>query len=151
MKEKCTVQELRRGQENIWDLHQRFPTQETATTHMGIHEGASAPKSGKSDAWSLPDVSRRAPARASAYSTHRCPVHLLSSGWQTGQKCVDHSPCGPLMPRTGSRKPPPPPRPSRCDVRKPLRVSLGEIGDEPATEAHHLSNRGLHFGGVYPP
>ena len=36
-------------------------------------------------------------------------------------------------------------------MRKPFRVSLGEIGDEPGTEAHHLSNRGSHFGGVYPP
>ena len=65
--------------------------------------------------------------------------------------CVDHSPCGPLMPRTESRKSPPPSRPSRCDVRKPFRVSLGDIGDEPATEAPHLFNRGSHFGGVYPP
>ena len=65
-----------------------------------------------------------------------------------GKKCVDHSPCGPLMPRTESRKSPPPPRPSRCDVRKPFRVTLGVPGDEPGTGAHHLSNRGSHFGGV---
>jgi len=51
-------------------MHQRVPAQETATTHMGIHQEASAPKSGKPDGWSLPDVSRRAPAGASAYSTH---------------------------------------------------------------------------------
>ena len=38
--------------------------------------------------FSLHVVSRRAPAGASASSTHRCPVHLLSSGWQTGQNHV---------------------------------------------------------------
>jgi len=62
-------------------------------------------------------------------------------------------PRGPLpTPHTDvCRKSPPPPRPSRCDMRKPFRVNLGGIGDEPATEAHHLSYRGSRFSGVYPP
>ena len=30
-------------------------------------------------------------------------------------------------------------------------MCLGGIGDEPATEAHHLSYRGSRFSGVYPP
>jgi hypothetical protein len=53
-------------------MHQDLPNQETATTHKGIHQEAPAPKSGNPDDWSLPNVSRRAPAGASAYSTHRC-------------------------------------------------------------------------------
>ena len=34
---------------------------------------------------------------------------------------------------------------------KALLCRLGRTGDEPPTEAHHLSDRGSHFGSVYPP
>ena len=36
-------------------------------------------------------------------------------------------------------------------AKKALLCRLDRTGDEPATEAHHLSNRGSHFSGVYPP
>ena len=34
---------------------------------------------------------------------------------------------------------------------KALLCRFGRTGDEPPTEARHLSDRGSHFGGVYPP
>jgi len=89
------------------------------------------------------------------------PVHLITKAGHTEQLC------GPLSLRPSLN---PPPRgvgwgslpyeesypfhhlgPLVAMREKALLCRLGRTGDEPPTEAHHLSNRGSHFGGVYPP
>ena len=88
------------------------------------------------------------------------PVHLITKAGQTEQLC------GPLSLRPSRT----PPRgvgwgslpyeesnpfhhlgPSRCNAREALLCSLDRTGDEPHTEAHHLSDRGSHFSDGYPP
>ena len=71
------------------------------------------------------------------------PCTSFRADGRQGQKCVDHSPCGPLMPRTEGRKTPPTPRPSHCNMRKPFcAASVGQVMRLPLrpitcpTEAH---------------
>ena len=103
--------ELRRGWEDIWDLHQRFPTQETATTHIrGINQSE------------LTSVPRCFPAEHP-----RCKGPCLNHPQLPRTPPYERMPdrasmCGLLSLRAPQRerKPRLPPRLPRCDVGKPF-------------------------------